>query len=185
MYDLETRLACANRALASASSRLFKESVVLGSSPSFGNVLFRSFTVGVQPGTDRLQSCPAKTTCVSSTRIEEKGKDVQPFVYFDQKGDAVGKLLEAVYTSSQAESRRERERERERVHSLRRKRAPKPPHSADVNLLAARGNFFNGAGVYVLLELLDSSGPRATRERRRPTTVHRIEGFHVKVVESG
>merc|ERR1711968_259080 len=63
--------------------------------------------------------------CLSGTRGEKKY--TPPFVFFDQKGDAVGNLLELLYSA------------------------------ADATVLTAKGNFFNGAGVYVLAELYDGA----------------------------
>jgi hypothetical protein len=62
---------------------------------------------------------------------------VPHFVFFDQKGDAVGNLLELIYSA------------------------------ADADVLVAKGNFFNGAGVYVLVELNDAND--------RGSTVHDVE----------
>jgi len=90
-----------------------------------GPLIKRRYDVGLVPGTDRLRKCADGESCVSSTRSEEKSKTIPHFVFFDQKGDAVGNLLELVYSA------------------------------ADADVLVAKGNFFNGAGVYVLVELND------------------------------
>lgn len=93
--------------------------------PPPGPPIERSYEVGPAPGTDRLRPCSTSEICVSSTRNERSERTVSPYVYFDQKGDAVGRLLEAVYSAR------------------------------DAQLLTARGNFFNGQGVYMLVELTD------------------------------
>mmetsp|Transcript_19274 Transcript_19274/g.29247 ORF Transcript_19274/g.29247 Transcript_19274/m.29247 type:complete len:387 (+) Transcript_19274:47-1207(+) len=92
---------------------------------SIGPTIERSYSVGVRKGSDRLQACPEDRPCLSSTRAENKNRLTSPYVYFDQKGDAVGRLLELLYTSK------------------------------DAQLLAAKGNFFTGAGVFVLAEIID------------------------------
>lgn len=94
--------------------------------PPPGPPIERSYSIGLKPGTDRLQACPDNAACYSSTRTEKANHVVSPYVYFNQKGDAVGVLIEALYKAQ------------------------------DAQLLSARGNFFNGAGVYVLAELVDS-----------------------------
>ena len=90
-----------------------------------GPVIPRDYEVGLKDGTDRLRACPSNTKCLSGTRGEKKY--TPPFVFFDQKGDAVGNLLELLYSA------------------------------ADATVLTAKGNFFNGAGVYVLAELYDGA----------------------------
>ena len=90
-----------------------------------GPIIQRPYEVGLTPGTDRLQRCPSTGKCLSGTRGEKKF--TPPFVFFDQKGDAVGNLLELLYSA------------------------------ADATVLTAKGNFFNGAGVYVLAELYDGT----------------------------
>eukprot|EP00634_Sargassococcus_sp_CCMP2135_P003671 CAMPEP_0198662874 /NCGR_PEP_ID=MMETSP1467-20131203/49516_1 /TAXON_ID=1462469 /ORGANISM="unid. sp., Strain CCMP2135" /LENGTH=426 /DNA_ID=CAMNT_0044399377 /DNA_START=110 /DNA_END=1390 /DNA_ORIENTATION=+ len=94
-----------------------------------GPPIERAYDVGLKAKTDRLQPCPAlENTCLSSTRAQAPGSSKLPaFVYFSQKGDAVGQLLELLYGSQ------------------------------DTQLLTARGNFFNGAGVYVLAEVNDEA----------------------------
>ena len=57
-----------------------------------GPIIPRDYEVGLQPGTDRLRACPSNAKCLSGTRGEKKF--TPPFVFFDQKGDAVGNLLE-------------------------------------------------------------------------------------------
>merc|ERR1719155_50400 len=88
-----------------------------------GPVIPRDYEVGLKDGTDRLQACPGNVKCLSGTRGEKKY--APPFVFFDQKGDAVGNLLELLYSAE------------------------------DADVLLAKGNFFNGAGVYVLAEIFD------------------------------
>jgi len=85
----------------------------------------RAYEVGLEVGTDRLRVCPDGRTCVSSTRGERASASTPPFVYFDQKGDALGNLLELLDAAD------------------------------DASIFSARGNFFDGAGVYVLAELRD------------------------------
>jgi len=101
-----------------------------------GPIIKRPYTVGLTEGTDRLQACPADNKCLSGTRGERKF--TPPFVFFDQKGDAVGNLLELLYSAEDAE------------------------------VLLAKGNFFNGAGVYVLAEIFD-------RPTSGGTVVHDLE----------
>ena len=55
-----------------------------------GPIIPRDYEVGLQPGTDRLRACPSNAKCLSGTRGEKKF--TPPFVFFDQKGDAVGQL---------------------------------------------------------------------------------------------
>ncbi|KAJ8604007.1 hypothetical protein CTAYLR_003350 [Chrysophaeum taylorii] len=93
--------------------------------PPPGPPIKRSYSVGLKDGTDRLRGCPEAERCLSSARAEKSDRTISPFVYFDQKGDAVGRLIETLYAAR------------------------------DAQLLVARGNFFNGAGVYVLAELSD------------------------------
>eukprot|EP00629_Pelagomonadales_sp_RCC1024_P008432 CAMPEP_0119273792 /NCGR_PEP_ID=MMETSP1329-20130426/10956_1 /TAXON_ID=114041 /ORGANISM="Genus nov. species nov., Strain RCC1024" /LENGTH=431 /DNA_ID=CAMNT_0007274035 /DNA_START=102 /DNA_END=1394 /DNA_ORIENTATION=+ len=97
--------------------------------PSFddGPLIERRYEVGLREGSDRLRECATKETCLSSTRGEGNNFKTPPFVFFDQKGDAVGNLLELLYSA------------------------------ADATVLTAKGNFFNGAGVYVLAELYDAT----------------------------
>ena len=102
-----------------------------------GPVIARPYEVGLAPGTDRLRRCPDGATCLSSTRVESASAAVPHFVFFDQKGDAVGNLLELIYSA------------------------------ADADVLVAKGNFFNGAGVYVLVELNDAND--------RGSTTHDVE----------
>lgn len=91
-----------------------------------GPTIERKYVVGPKPGTDRLRACPEGEVCLSSSRNEKADCFVSPYVYFDQKGDAVGLLIEALY------------------------------NARDAQLLTARGNFFNGAGVYALAECVSS-----------------------------
>jgi len=91
-----------------------------------GPPIERSFRVGPKPGTDRLRACPETgEPCLSSARNERPAQLISPYVFFDQKGDSVGRLIELLY------------------------------QSRDAQLLTARGNFFSGQGVYVLAELVD------------------------------
>ncbi len=65
-----------------------------------GPIIPRDYEVGLQPGTDRLRACPSNAKCLSGTRGEKKF--TPPFVFFDQKGDAVGNLLELLYSAADA-----------------------------------------------------------------------------------
>ena len=65
-----------------------------------GPVIPRDYEVGLKDGTDRLRACPSNTKCLSGTRGEKKY--TPPFVFFDQKGDAVGNLLELLYSAADA-----------------------------------------------------------------------------------
>lgn len=93
--------------------------------PEPGPPIERSYTVGLKGNSDRLQPCPGDSMCLSSTRVQTGDSKFPGYVYFDQKGDAVGRLIELLYKSR------------------------------DAQLLTATGNFFNGAGVYVLAEIED------------------------------
>ena len=90
-----------------------------------GPMIDRDYAVGRRGGSDRLQPCP-KTggrACLSSSEDESSvAMAVAPFVYFVQKGDALGQLLSLIYDD------------------------------ADFTILRSDGNFFNGLGVYVLAE---------------------------------
>jgi len=105
-----------------------------------GPPIERKYTIGIKPRSDRLRVCEdGKGACVSSSRNERSEYAICPFVYFSQKGDAVGDLIESLYGVR------------------------------DAQLLAANGNFFNGAGVYVLAELTDRNGPQNLE------TIHDVE----------
>lgn len=117
--------------------------------PPPGPPIDRSYAVGLRPGTDRLLACPDGHVCLSSSRYEKAELSVSPYVYFDQKGDAVGSLIEALYGAR------------------------------DAQLLTARGNFFNGGGVYALAELTDR--PPGQKE----PSIHDVEfNFLPGVLES-
>ena len=69
-----------------------------------GPPIDRDFSVGRRPGSDRLQNCPpassssSRRDCVASSEEDVNGQSfVAPFVYFFQKGDALGRLLEFLY----------------------------------------------------------------------------------------
>jgi len=89
-----------------------------------GPPIERDFATGRRASSDRLQKCPPNgKECVSSSE-EDSGSSsfASPFVYFAQKGDAVGKLRQFLYETPRW------------------------------TLLGSDGNFFNGLGVYTLCQ---------------------------------
>ena len=87
----------------------------------------RPYLLGRRKGSDRLNTCPSAEPCLSSS-ADEKTVKTSPYLYFTQKGDALGGLLALIDDD------------------------PK------LNLLGVDGNFFNGAGVYVLCERSGRNG---------------------------
>ena len=88
----------------------------------------RDFAIGRRKGSDRLSPCPGGRACVTSSEEEGSASFVAPFVYFSQKGDALGNLLGLIFDDPQ------------------------------FSILRSDGNFFNGLGVYVLAERTTKDG---------------------------
>ena len=96
--------------------------------PMMGPKIERDFAIGRRKGSDRLSPCPGSRACVTSSEDEGSASFVTPFVYFSQKGDALGNLLGLIFDDPQ------------------------------FTILRSDGNFFNGLGVYVLAERTTKDG---------------------------
>jgi uncharacterized protein (DUF1499 family) len=94
-----------------------------------GPKIDRDYLIGRRKGSDRLSPCPRGRTCLSSSEEDASSAAyVAPFVYFTQKGDALGQLLSLIFDDK------------------------------EFTILRSDGNFFNGQGVYVLAERRAAGG---------------------------